>query len=294
VVTAAGVGEGFAVGLNGGSSFFETGSAGSYFSGNVGIGTTNPGQKLTVAGSVGLPGIANGAGTAYVCTTLATGVLSTSTTACNPSSLRFKDNVQDLPYGLDDVLKLKPVSFTYKPELKVPGNQVGFIAEDVVQVVPEVVGLDAEGRPTNVDYAKVVPLLVNAIKDLASKLTDLASTVASFAQSFTTKELIATNITAHRVTADELCAKDDAGVPVCVTGIQLRSLLSGSVLGASAANDNDPPTEAEPPAEEPADAINATASSTPPVAADAETSSPANDNEASTTLPATEPSSAAQ
>ena len=150
-------------------------------------------------------------------------------------------------------------------------------------------------------------------------------------KSFTTKELIATNITAHRVTADELCAKDETGVPVCVTGIQLRSLLSGSVLGASAANDNDPPAGAEPAAveptdaidptasstpplaadaetsspandndpppeaepDEPANAIEATASSTPPVAADAETSSPANDNEAPT-LPATEPSSAAQ
>jgi hypothetical protein len=33
----------------------------------------------------------------------------------------------------------------------------------------------------------------------------------------------------------ELCVKDDAGVPVCVTGAQLRSLLNGSVLGASAA-----------------------------------------------------------
>ena len=54
------------------------------------------------------------------------------------------------------------------------------------------------------------------------------------------KNLYAENITATRGTFDELCVKDDVGVPVCVTGIQLRSLLSGSVLGASAANDNDP------------------------------------------------------
>ena len=108
------------------------------------------------------------------------------------------------------------------------------------------------------------------------------------------KNLYAENITAHRITADELCAKDDAGVPVCVTGMQLRSLLSGTVLGASAANDNDPPADAEPVADEPANAIGATASSTPPVAADTEASSPANDNEASPPLPATEPSSAAQ
>jgi hypothetical protein len=67
-------------------------------------------------------------------------------------------------------------------------------------------------------------------------------------------------------------------VPVCVTGNQLRSLLSGSVFGASPANYNDPPADAEPVADESANAIEATASSTPPVAADEETSSPANDN----------------
>src|SRR5207237_663727 len=38
-----------------------------------------------------------------------------------------------------------------------------------------------------------------------------------------------------RIVGDEICARDDSGTPVCVTGTQLRSLLSGagSVLGTS-------------------------------------------------------------
>src|SRR3989338_3725228 len=91
-------------------------------SGNVGIGTTSPYQMLSVAGGVALPGIANGTGTAYLCTTLATGVISTSTDACNPSSVKYKENIADLSYGLAEVLKLRPVSFDYKPELLVYGH----------------------------------------------------------------------------------------------------------------------------------------------------------------------------
>jgi hypothetical protein len=128
---------------------------------------------LSVAGDVALPGIGNGAGTAYVCTTLATGVISTSTSACNPSSLRFKDNVADLSAsrGLADVMKLRPVTFTYKPEMKITGNQVGFIAEEIVNIVPEAVGFDSAGLPYNVDYSKLTPVLAKAIQEIGNVIS---------------------------------------------------------------------------------------------------------------------------
>jgi hypothetical protein len=134
--------------------------------GSVGIGTTSPYAKLAVNGSVALPAIANGAGTAYVCETLATGQLSTSTTACNPSSIRYKENVEDLGYGLSQVMAMRPVGYEYKPELKVSGHQVGFIAEEMENIVPEVVGHDADGLAANIDYAKLAPVIVNAIKEM--------------------------------------------------------------------------------------------------------------------------------
>lgn len=217
--------------------------------GNVGIGTTNPGQTLTVAGSVGFPAIATGAGTAYVCETLATGILSTSTTACNPSSLRYKDNVQTLSYGLTDILKLQPVSFVYKPELKVPGNQVGFIAEDVVHVVPEIVGLDAQGRPDNVDYGKLAPLLTKAIQEMATVAGTFKANLVAWLGTAENgiSDLFATNLHAANVYADhgtfnrldskELCVEKSDGTPVCITGDELNSLLSASVLGAHTASD---------------------------------------------------------
>jgi len=117
---------------------------------------------------------------------------------------------------------------------------------------------------------------------LFNRITQWLADTQNGIENLFAKNLYAENVTAKRGTFDELCGKDDTGVPVCVTGTQLRSLLSGSVLGASAANDNDPPADAEPPAEEPAVSVDATASSTPP---------PANDNpppaEASSTSQAT-------
>lgn len=138
--------------------------------------------SLTVdnAGSVTLPSINGGAGTAYVCMTLASYALSTSTTACNPSSAKLKDNIKDFESnkGIEDVLKLRPVTFTYKPNMKISGNQVGFIAEEVYKVVPEAVGLDSKGQPYNVDYSKIVPSLTKAIQDIWHKLTGYDQRIA--------------------------------------------------------------------------------------------------------------------
>jgi len=230
--------------------------AGEIMPGKVGIGTTNPGQVLTVAGSVGFPGIGTGAGTAYLCTTLATGVVSTSTSACAPSSIRYKNNVQTLSdaRGLDLVMQMRPVTYTYKPELLISGNQVGFIAEEMAPLVPEVVGLDASGTPANIDYAKLTPIIVKAIQTLNQKVDHLTGTstqtitdssgflsdlsyvggtiingVLHFAQ------LAIDHLIAHTVTTDNLELKDvDTGQPYCLeikSGV--FSQVQGSCTGAS-------------------------------------------------------------
>ena len=85
------------------------------------------------------------------------------------SDARYKDHVATLANPLDMVTRLRGVSFDWKrdefgsknfPE----GEQVGLIAQEVEDVVPSVVNTDATGYKS-VDYARLVPLLIEAVKE---------------------------------------------------------------------------------------------------------------------------------
>ncbi len=92
---------------------------------------------------------------------------------------RLKRNVEPLANGLARVLALRGVSFLYRvdefPEKKLPHEpQVGFIAQEVESVVPSVVVTGPDGY-MSVDYAKLTPLLVEAIRAQQEEIRDLRS-----------------------------------------------------------------------------------------------------------------------
>ncbi|MEK7668963.1 MAG: tail fiber domain-containing protein, partial [Patescibacteria group bacterium] len=135
-------------------------------SGNVGIGTTTPWRTFSLSGTAAMPGLVNDSTGYYVCLNTTSGQMATSTTACGGSSLRFKQNINPLNYGLAEIEQLQPVSFDWRQEF-MPNNtqkQVGFIAEDMAKIIPEIVGFDSEGKASNIDYGKLAPILVNAIQ----------------------------------------------------------------------------------------------------------------------------------
>jgi hypothetical protein len=80
------------------------------------------------------------------------------------SDARLKESVTALKNGLSKVLALRPVSFTWKEEAVNEGGDIGFIAQEVEKIVPEVVHTDADGIKS-VDYPKLVPILVKAIQE---------------------------------------------------------------------------------------------------------------------------------
>lgn len=92
------------------------------------------------------------------------------------SSARFKDNIVDCPYGLTDVLAMQPRAFDYKYEDH--KHDVGFVAEELVGVIPEVVGLDKDGIPEAVMYDRLTAVLCKAIQDLNDKVEALETRVA--------------------------------------------------------------------------------------------------------------------
>src|SRR5262249_61483092 len=81
-----------------------------------------------------------------------------------------KTNVVTFADALDAVLKLRGVTFDWDRKQWADrgfaeGKQIGFIAQEVEQVLPELVNTDANGYKS-VAYANVVPVLVEAVKTL--------------------------------------------------------------------------------------------------------------------------------
>jgi hypothetical protein len=138
-------------------------------SGKVGIGLSDPSESLDTIGTARLRGIGTSTGTTVVAD--ANGKLWKQS-----SSLRYKHNIADLPAAGDAVLDLRPVSFDWNSTGK---PDIGLIAEEVEQGLPDLVIRDADGRPDGVRYDKVALYLLSVVKSqrehLASQREQLAA-----------------------------------------------------------------------------------------------------------------------
>jgi hypothetical protein len=99
-----------------------------------------------------------------------------------PSDARLKKNVATLTEALSRVLSLRGVSFEWRrdefPDKHLgDGQQIGFIAQEVEPVLPQVVSTDPEGFK-GVDYSRFAPLLVEAIKAQQQEIEALKEELA--------------------------------------------------------------------------------------------------------------------
>lgn len=83
----------------------------------------------------------------------------------NHSDERLKTNIQELPYGLEQILQLRPVSFDWKDSEK---SSFGFIAQEVQKIFPEIVSEDEDGY-LQIEYGLLTALLVKALQEVHSK-----------------------------------------------------------------------------------------------------------------------------
>ena len=134
-------------------------------SGNVGIGTSTPSYELEVNGTIKANNISEA------------------------SDIRLKRDVTPLNNSLQKVLQLRGVNYYWKSEEEIKTvlgthekcqypetKQVGVIAQEVEEVVPEVVATDAKGFKS-VDYSKLVPVLIEAIKEQQNEIEELKKMV---------------------------------------------------------------------------------------------------------------------
>lgn len=80
-----------------------------------------------------------------------------------PSSRHLKDSIEEIADPIALTQQLSGIRFDWKENGQ---PALGFIAEDVAQVLPEVVSYDEDnGRVVGLNYAAIVPVLVEAVKE---------------------------------------------------------------------------------------------------------------------------------
>lgn len=89
------------------------------------------------------------------------------------SDIRLKENFESIGNALELVGQLNGLYYTWKKDAGTDKpRKLGFIAQEVEKVIPELVKTDSEGMKS-VDYVSVVPVLVEALKHQQKQIDEL-------------------------------------------------------------------------------------------------------------------------
>ena len=92
----------------------------------------------------------------------------------SPSDIRLKENIKPIESALDKVMKLEGVTFNWKESDSVLNikEDIGFIAQDVKKVLPELVRENEDGM-LSMRHQGIAPILLEAIKELKAEIEEL-------------------------------------------------------------------------------------------------------------------------
>jgi hypothetical protein len=122
--------------------------------GKIGINTDAPAAALDVVGNICVTGTVGGC-----------------------SDARYKKDVETLTNALELITQIRGVNFNWRasefPDKKFSDEQqVGFIAQELKEVLPELVSQGSDGY-YSVDYSRLTPVLVEAVKEQQKEITSL-------------------------------------------------------------------------------------------------------------------------
>jgi hypothetical protein len=103
------------------------------------------------------------------------------------SDRRLKENIVDLPSQLDNIMALRTVEFDYI-ESEGGGHQIGFIAQEVQEIYPDLVGEREDGMLTLTDLNKNDARLIKAIQEMKAIIDTQASTITTLTDRITALE----------------------------------------------------------------------------------------------------------
>ena len=116
--------------------------------GNLGIGTATPTTKLEVSGII-----------------------------TETSMREAKTNIENMGSMLPTVLQMQGVKFDWKNDSYGGNENFGFIAEDLAEVLPEVVSFTEDGKARGIQYTKLTAVLVEALKEQQKQIDELKSKI---------------------------------------------------------------------------------------------------------------------
>jgi len=96
------------------------------------------------------------------------------------SDVNLKTDIKDLPTAKERLNGLRPVSYKMKPHVKPGGEgegkaeaaQMGFIAQEVMEIFPEIVAEDKNGV-LGIRYTELIPVLVKAFQEQQAEIDEL-------------------------------------------------------------------------------------------------------------------------
>lgn len=106
------------------------------------------------------------------------------------SDQRLKENIHATKFGLEALKAVKVYDYNFKADSK-KTLSTGVLAQELHKVYPQAVtvgGADAKAAPWQVDYSKLVPMLVKSVQELSAEVESLKNEKAQLSAELKRKE----------------------------------------------------------------------------------------------------------
>jgi hypothetical protein len=215
--------------------------------GNIGVGTSTPYSRLEVwgpdnAASTTAFSVVNNASTTEL-SVLDNGNATLAGNLIQNSDQRLKTNIQslDASSSLAAIDDLNPVTFNWIDPNKGATLQLGFIAQQVLPIFPNLISTTTATALTpdgtlSLNYIGLISPIVSAIQALSSEITSLENTIANFAQSITSA---VGNF--GQLNTQQLCVGS-----TCINQQQLAAVLAAANQSSSSSAPSDSSNDASP------------------------------------------------
>lgn len=107
------------------------------------------------------------------------------------SDRRLKDNITDVSLGLNEVLAMRPVNYSLKAD-ETKNMLTGFIAQEMMELVPNVVETDENGM-LSMRYAELIPILTKAIQEQQTVIENQNQSIKTLEQRLAKLEALIKN-----------------------------------------------------------------------------------------------------